>query len=68
MAEGLGVSVIVTMGRLPGAGEDFATAPFEPEIPFNGALVWSRQKPMTAVAKDFLEMVKADFSSIIEPV
>ena len=68
VAEGLGVSVIVTMGRLAGAGEDFATAPFEIDIPFNGALIWSRQKTMSAVARDFLEMVQSDFSSISEPV
>ena len=68
VGEGLGVSVIVTMGRLAGAGEDFATAPFEIDIPFNGALIWSRQKTMSAVARDFLEMVHSDFSSISEPV
>ena len=63
VAEGLGVSIIVTMGRLAGDGEDFATAPFELDIPFNGALIWSRQKTMSAVARDFLEMVQRDFSS-----
>ncbi len=63
VAEGLGVSIIVTMGRLAGDGEDFETAPFELDIPFNGALIWSRQKTMSAVAKDFLEMVESEFSS-----
>ena len=67
VAEGLGVSIIVTMGRLAGAGEDFSTAPFEIDIPFNGALIWSRQKTMSAVARDFLEMVQSDFSSISTP-
>ena len=47
---------------LAGAGEDFETAPCELDIPFNGALIWSRQKTMSAVAKDFLEMVEAEFS------
>ena len=64
VAEGLGVSIIVTMGRLAGAGEDFETAPFEQDIPFNGALIWSRQKTMSAVARDFLEMVQNEFSGI----
>ena len=68
VAEGLGVSIIVTMGTLPGDGEDFSTVPFETDIAFNGALIWSSQKTMSAVAKDFLEMVEADFSSIKEPV
>jgi DNA-binding transcriptional LysR family regulator len=68
VAEGLGVSIIVTMGTLPGAGDDFSTVPFEMNIAFNGALIWSRQKNMSAVAKDFLEMVETDFSSLEEPV
>lgn len=66
VAEGLGVSIIVTMGTLPGEGDDFSVAPFERDVAFNGALIWSRQKTMSAVAKDFLEMVEADFSSIRE--
>ena len=65
VAEGLGVSIIVTMGTLPGVGDDFLTAPFEQNIAFNGALIWSRQKTMSAVAKDFLEMVEAEFSSML---
>ncbi len=68
VAEGLGVSIIVTMGTLPGAGEDFSLAPFELDIPFKGALIWSQQKTMSAVAKDFLKMVQSEFSSIEEPV
>jgi DNA-binding transcriptional LysR family regulator len=67
VAEGLGVSLIVTMGSLPGAGEDFLVAPFEINIPFNGALIWSRQKTMSAVAKDFLDMVQTEFSGIEVP-
>ena len=66
VAEGLGVSIIVTMGTLPGEGDDFSVVPFEQDIAFNGALIWSRQKTMSAVAKDFLEMVETDFSSIRE--
>ncbi len=61
VAEGLGVSIIVTTGELTGAGDEFSTAPFEFNIPFSGTLIWSRQKPMSAVAKDFLEMVRAEF-------
>ena len=67
VAEGLGVSVIVTMGSLPGAGEEFLLAPFELDIPFNGALIWSRQKTMSAVAKDFLDMVQSEFSALAGP-
>ena len=66
VAEGLGVSLIVSMGTLPGEGDDFSSATFEHEIAFTGTLIWSRQKTMSAVAKDFLEMVEADFSSIRE--
>jgi DNA-binding transcriptional LysR family regulator len=68
VAQGLGVSIIVTMGTLPGAGDDFLQTPFEIDFPFNGALIWSRQKNMSAVAKDFLEMVETEFSSIEVPV
>ena len=68
VAEGLGVSIIVTMGSLPGADDDFSIVPFEKDIAFNGALIWSRQKTMSAVARDFLEMVETDFSSLAEPV
>ena len=67
VAEGLGVSVIVTMGSMPGAGKDYLTAPFEIDVPFDGALIWSKQKPMSRVAQDFLEMVEAEFSSMKAP-
>ena len=64
VAEGLGVSVIVNMGSLPGADKDFGAAPFEVDVPFDGALIWSQQKPMSRVAQDFLEMVESEFSSM----
>lgn len=64
VAQGLGVSIIATMGILPGVGDEFSMAPFERDIPFNGALIWSRQKAMSAVAKDFLLMVETEFSSM----
>ena len=64
VAEGLGVSVIVTMGTLPGAGKEFSTGPFEIDVPFNGVLMWSQQKVMSRVAKDFLDMVETEFSQI----
>ena len=67
VAQGLGVSIISTMGTLPGVGEDFSIAPFEENIPFNGALIWSQQKTMSAVARDFLEMVQTEFSSVKAP-
>ena len=67
VAQGLGVSIIATMGTLAGVGEDFSIAPFELNIPFNGALIWSQQKTMSAVARDFLEMVETEFSSIKAP-
>lgn len=67
VAEGLGVSIIVNMGSLPGADKDYAAAPFEMEVPFDGALIWSQQKPMSRVARDFLEMVEAEFSSMQAP-
>ena len=67
VAQGLGVSIVPTMGTLAGSGEDFSIAPFEQEIPFNGALIWSQQKTMSAVARDFLDMVEAEFSPVTAP-
>jgi DNA-binding transcriptional LysR family regulator len=63
VAQGLGVSVIVSMDAMPGEARDYASAPFTPEIPFNGALIWSQQRAMSAVARDFLQMVESEFSS-----
>ncbi len=62
VAEGLGVSLIVTMGDFDDTVNDFMSAPFEFDIPFSGTLIWSRHKPVSAVANDFLEMVRENFS------
>jgi DNA-binding transcriptional LysR family regulator len=64
VAEGLGVSIIVTSGELAGAGKDFLSTLFETNIPFSGTLIWSRQKPMSAVAKDFLAMVQKAYGEL----
>ena len=62
VAQGLGVSIIVSMEGMPGEAKDYSSAPFKPEIPFNGALIWSQQRTMSAVARDFLKMVETEFS------
>jgi DNA-binding transcriptional LysR family regulator len=62
VAQGLGVSIIVSMEGMPAEANDYSSAPFTPEIPFNGALIWSQQRSMSAVARDFLKMVEAEFS------
>ena len=70
-----GVGLMVTGGvspneegsALPGAGKEFSTAPFELDVPFNGALIWSQQKTMSRVAQDFLEMVQSEFSPVAAP-
>ena len=67
VAQGLGVSIIVSMEGLPGEAKDYSSAPFTPEIPFNGALIWSQQRTMSAVARDFLKMVETEFSSLQAP-
>ena len=67
VAQGLGVSIIVSMEGLTGEAKDYSSAPFTPEIPFNGALIWSQQRTMSAVARDFLKMVETEFSSLQAP-
>ena len=67
VAQGLGVSIIVSMEGLPAGAEDYSSAPFTPEIPFNGALIWSQQRSMSAVAREFLKMVESEFSSLPAP-
>ena len=62
VAQGLGVSIIVSIEGMPGEAKDYSSAPFTPEIPFNGALIWSQQRTMSAVAWDFLKMVETEFS------
>ena len=62
VAQGLGVSIIVSLEGMPGEAKDYSSAPFKPEIPFNGALIWSQQRTMSAVARDFLKMVETEFS------
>ena len=64
VAQGLGVSIIVTMGDLAGAGQDFLTAPFDSDFSFSGTLIWSRQRTMSAVARAFLQMVEQEFVDI----
>jgi DNA-binding transcriptional LysR family regulator len=67
VAQGLGVSIIVSMDGLAGVAKDYSSASFSPEIPFNGALIWSQQRTMSAVARDFLKMVETEFSSLQAP-
>jgi DNA-binding transcriptional LysR family regulator len=67
VAQGLGVSIIVSMGSSFGSGEEVSSAPFSLNIGFNGCLIWSRQKSMTAVANEFLELVETEFSSMQVP-
>jgi DNA-binding transcriptional LysR family regulator len=60
VAESLGVSIIAPVESDPGPNKGFLTRNFSPGIPFKASLNWSKNKAMTAVAKDFLEMVAED--------
>ncbi|MEM7428777.1 MAG: LysR substrate-binding domain-containing protein [Pseudomonadota bacterium] len=62
VAEGLGVSIVGSVEGAHGALSGCKALPFEPTIPFRAALKWSTQKTLSAVAEDFLEMVREEFS------
>ena len=63
VAEGLGVSIVGSVEGAHGALSGCKALPFEPTIPFRAALTWSTQKTLSAVAEDFLAMVREEFSS-----
>lgn len=60
VAEGLGVSIVGPLEADQSRALGLATVRFEPEMPFAAALIWSGQKTMSAIAEDFLDMVKRE--------
>ena len=67
VAEGLGVSIVGTGFGKKGNAPGYSAVPFVPSIAFRAALIWSRQKTMSAVAEDFLAMVEDEVSSLSGP-
>ena len=60
VSQGLGVSII---GHVFGDNEvqtGFKAIRFDSSISYKAALIWSKQRTMSAIAKDFLEMIKED--------
>ena len=62
VAEGLGVSIVghVFNGKLGLSG--VKAIRFDSSITYKAALIWSKQRPMTLVAEEFLAMIKNDKS------
>ena len=63
VAEGLGVSIVghAFNGKVGMTG--VKAIRFDSTISYKAALIWSKQRPMTLIAEEFLEMIKADKSS-----
>jgi len=62
VSEGLGVSIVGSVHDRKNDAPGYSAAPFTPGIPFGAALIWSRRNTMSAVAEDFLSMIKTDVS------
>ena len=60
VAAGLGVSVIGTIEAPRAAVEGCRLLRFSPAIPFTAMLVWSDTKPMSAVAQEFMAVVREE--------
>lgn len=60
VAEGLGVSIVGPLEVDQARALGLTTVRFEPDMPFAAGLIWSNQKTMSAIAEDFLEMVKEE--------
>ena len=66
--QGLGVSIVGLMENECATTNGYSAVPFKPNLPFRVALIWSQQKTMSAVAKDFLLMIEQEFSfSVTHP-
>lgn len=57
VAAGLGVSVIGPVFHDGGVHQDIVTRPFEPIIPVELALLYPARKPLSRMAKQFIEIV-----------
>ncbi len=63
VAQGLGVSIVGMMDGERSTLNSYSAVPFKPNLPFKAALIWSKQRTMSLIAKDFLLMVEQEFSS-----
>lgn len=59
VAAGLGVSIIGTVEAPRAAMAGCRALDFAPAVPFSAMLIWSGQKPLSAVAQEFISMVEA---------
>lgn len=60
VAAGLGVSVIGTIEATRAAVEGCRLVKFTPAIPFSAMLIWSENKPLSAVAQEFMDVVREE--------
>ena len=58
VAAGLGVAVVGFLEMDQLQFHNVKALPFLPEIPFQSDLIWSRRRPLTAAAREFLEMAR----------
>ena len=57
VAEGLGIAIIGTIEAPLHSLRGCALVSFAPELPFSAKLIWSDQRPLPAVAQEFLAMI-----------
>ena len=62
VAQGLGVSIVGLMVQECSTSSGYSAVPFTPKLSFKAALIWSQQRMMSTLAKDFLLMVEQEFS------
>lgn len=64
VAAGLGVSVVgpSSMTRDDQTESRFLVRPFEPAPPMRLSLIWSSHRPISSVARDFMDIMDAHFS------
>ena len=58
VAAGLGVSIVGTVDVARAATVGCVAIPFSPSIPFSAMLIWTKQRTLSAVAEDFLQMIE----------
>lgn len=62
VAEGLGVSIVGHIFNSNVGMSGVKAVRFDSSISYKAALIWSKQRPMTLIAQEFLEMIKKDKS------
>lgn len=67
VAAGLGISIVGAPLKPDFGVPNISVLPFSPAIEFRCALIWSRHRPMSAIAKQFLELAQEAFSLNSEP-